>query len=134
MGVISIVLLVLFIVAAALLILIVLVQDDQGEGIGGLFGGSSASFGPRTGNILTRFTTILAMVFMIGAFALAWLNRTPELGDVVSKARLESLRASEDSSWWVESGEVVSGEAEEATVESDGSDGEDSTGEQSESE
>ena len=117
MGIISVVLLVLFIIAAALLILIVLVQDDQGEGFSGLFGGSSASFGPRTGNILTRFTTVLAIVFMVGAFALAWLNRTPELGDVVSKARLESLRSDEDSSWWVESGEIVNADEESASAE-----------------
>ncbi|MBN2565847.1 MAG: preprotein translocase subunit SecG [Candidatus Eisenbacteria bacterium] len=123
MGVISVVLLVLFVIASMLLVLVVLVQDDQGEGFGGLFGGSAASFGARTGNILTKFPTVLAVAFLVGAFALAWLNRTPELGDVVNRARLESLRSGEeDENWWVEAGEITGdeetiGETAESTTE-----------------
>ena len=39
MGLLSIVLLVIFALAAVLMILVIMLQDDQGEGIGGLFGG-----------------------------------------------------------------------------------------------
>ena len=73
MGLLSIVLLVIFALAALLMILVIMLQDDQGEGIGGLFGGgSSSAFGSRSGNILTRFTAILGAIFIVGAFALAW--------------------------------------------------------------
>ena len=103
MGLLSIVLLVIFALAALLMILVIMLQDDQGEGIGGLFGGgSSSAFGSRSGNILTRFTTILGAIFIVGAFALAWLNRTPESTDIVEKARLEQVQGAEESNWWVE--------------------------------
>ena len=103
MGFLSILLLVIFAIAALLMILVIMLQDDQGEGIGGLFGGgSSSAFGSRSGNILTRFTSILGAIFIVGAFALAWLNRTPESADIVEKARLERMKAAEDSNWWVE--------------------------------
>ena len=103
MGLLSIVLLVIFAIASLLMILVIMLQDDQGEGIGGLFGGgSSSAFGSRSGNILTRFTTVLGAIFIVGAFALAWLNRTPESTDIVEQARLEQLQEAEDSNWWVE--------------------------------
>ena len=103
MGLLSIVLLVIFALAAVLMILVIMLQDDQGEGIGGLFGGgSSSAFGSRSGNILTRFTTILGAIFIVGAFALAWLNRTPESTDIIEKARLEQMQEAESSNWWVE--------------------------------
>lgn len=103
MGLLSIVLLVIFATAALLMILVIMLQDDQGEGIGGLFGGgSSSAFGSRSGNILTRFTSILGAIFIVGAFALAWLNRTSESSDIVERARLEQIQAAEESNWWVE--------------------------------
>ena len=103
MGLLSIVLLVIFAIAALLMILVIMLQDDQGEGIGGLFGGgSSSAFGSRSGNILTRFTSILGAIFIVGAFALAWLNRSTESTDIVEKARLEQMQEAEESNWWVE--------------------------------
>jgi len=103
MGLLSIILLVIFAIAALLMILVIMLQDDQGEGIGGMFGGgSSTAFGSRSGNILTRFTSILGAIFIVGAFALAWLNRTPESTDIVEKARLEQIQEAEESNWWVE--------------------------------
>ena len=87
MGLIAIVLLVILVISAVLLVLVVLVQDDQGEGIGGIFGGgSNTAFGSRSGNVLTRFTAILAAVFLVCFFGLAWVNRTPEAGNVIGKA------------------------------------------------
>lgn len=98
----GIVILVVFIISAVLLVLIVLIQDDQGGGIGGMFGGgeSSSPFGSRTGNVLTRFTSILGAVFLVAAFALAWLNRTPDRDDFLERARLQTLQA-EEGQWWV---------------------------------
>lgn len=99
----SIVLLVVFVIASLIMMLVILVQDDQGEGLGGLFGGGSTTpFGSRSGNILTRFTAILAAVFIVGAFVLAYLNRSPETADIIERARLERLREAQDQEWWVE--------------------------------
>jgi preprotein translocase subunit SecG len=103
MGIIGIVLLVIMVIAAVLLVLVVLVQDDQGEGIGGIFGGgSNTAFGSRSGNVLTRFTAALAAVFLVCCFGLAWINRTPTAGNVVSKARQEALSGTNQQSWWVQ--------------------------------
>jgi preprotein translocase subunit SecG len=103
MGLIGLVLLVIMVISAVLLVLVVLVQDDQGEGIGGIFGGgSNSAFGSRSGNVLTRFTAALAAVFLVCCFGLAWINRTPTAGNVVSKARQEALNSTSQQSWWVQ--------------------------------
>lgn len=99
MGFFGIVLLVLFVLIAFLLIALVMIQDDQGEGLGGIFGGSSSStFGSRSGNILTKATSILGALFLISAFGLAWLNKTPETGNVIGAARTEAQQ--QDTEWW----------------------------------
>jgi preprotein translocase subunit SecG len=101
MGVIGIVLIVVLVVSAVLLVLVVLVQDDQGEGIGGIFGGgSNTAFGSRSGNVLTKFTAALAAIFLVCCFGVAWISRTPSGGDVIQKARQQSLGGTTDQSWY----------------------------------
>ncbi|MGO9409655.1 MAG: preprotein translocase subunit SecG [Spirochaetia bacterium] len=103
MGLISVVLLVILVISAVLLVLVVLVQDDQGEGLGGIFGGGSTTpFGSRSGNVLTRFTAILAAVFLFSIFGIAWVNKTPEVGNVIGRARAESLQGGQQQNWWVQ--------------------------------
>jgi len=103
MGLISVVLLVILVISAVLLVLVVLVQDEQGEGLGGIFGGGSTTpFGSRSGNVLTRFTAILAAVFLFCVFAIAWVNKTPEAGNVIGRARAESLQGGKQQDWWVQ--------------------------------
>ncbi|MFP4430422.1 MAG: preprotein translocase subunit SecG [Spirochaetota bacterium] len=100
MGFLGILLLIVFVLAALLLIGLVLIQDEGGEGLGGIFGGGSAApVGGRSGNILTRITSILGAVFLISSFGLAWINRTPESGNVEAAAR--RLQADGDAvEWW----------------------------------
>ena len=122
MGLIGVVLLVVFALGSLLLIVLVLIQDDQGEGLGGLFGGGgSASFGSRSGNILTRSTTVLGAVFLVGAFALAWLNKTPESGDVLGASRRGASAEQSVEAWWVvgESGDEEIEVAPEVVPEED---------------
>jgi preprotein translocase subunit SecG len=104
MGLIGIIVLVILVISAVLLVLLILIQDEEGEGIGGLFGGGgSTPFGSRAGNVLTRFTAVLAAVFLSCTFILAWINRSPEAGNLISKARQESLQKGQNNSWWVQS-------------------------------
>ena len=119
MGLIGVLLLVVFSISSLLLIVIVLIQDEQGEGIGGLFGGgSSTAFGSRSGNILTKFTSILAAIFLVCSFALAWINRTPETGDLLGAARRGAGQEQSIDEWWVVEPEVS---APPASDEDDGS-------------
>ncbi|MCL1991623.1 MAG: preprotein translocase subunit SecG [Spirochaetes bacterium] len=99
MGVISVILLVIFIIAAILLILIVLVQNEDGGGLGGMFGGGSATaFGSRSGNVLTRATTVLGVLFLTISFGMALLNRSPGI-DGVEAAGLEMAPPGAGAGW-----------------------------------
>lgn len=98
MGILEILLLVLFVLIAFLLVGMVLLQDDQGDGLAGMFGGGSTStFGSRAGNVLTRTTSILGALFIVVALGLAVLFRTPDSGDVAAAARQQGAKNAE---WW----------------------------------
>ncbi len=65
---------IIFFIVAILLMIVVLIQPGSSGGMG-LFGQSSQSaFGTKTGNVLTRFTTILAALFLLVSFVLGYLN------------------------------------------------------------
>ena len=86
MGILGIVLLVFFVIVAVLLILLVLAQNEEGDSLGGIFaGGSGSAFGSRSGNVLTRATSILGALFLIISLGLALVNRSPA-GSGVEKA------------------------------------------------
>jgi preprotein translocase subunit SecG len=101
MGVLGVVLLVFFILIAVLLILLVLVQNEEGDSLGGIFaGGSASAFGSRSGNVLTRATTVLGALFLIISLGLALLNRTP--GGAGVEAAGQQLSGEAESSNWLE--------------------------------
>jgi preprotein translocase subunit SecG len=85
---------VVHIVAAVVLIGVVLLQSGKGADMGAAFGGGgggSTVFGPSgPGNMLTRLTTIMAIVFMATSLTLAVLSakRTSVFDDVEEPATL----------------------------------------------
>jgi preprotein translocase subunit SecG len=77
MGILSVILLVFFVIIAVILVLMVLIQNEEGDGLGGIFaGGSGTAFGSRSGNVLTRTTSVLGALFLIVSLGLALLSRT----------------------------------------------------------
>ncbi|MDR0456682.1 MAG: preprotein translocase subunit SecG [Treponema sp.] len=101
MAILSTVLLVFFVIVAILLVLLVLVQGEEGDSLGGIFaGGSSSAFGSRSGNVLTRATTILGTLFLIISLGLALLNRTP--GGTGVEAAGRELSGEAAASNWLE--------------------------------
>ena len=101
MGIFGIILLVFFVIVAILLILLVLAQNEEGDSLGGIFaGGSGSAFGSRTGNFLTRATSILGALFLVISFALALLNRSPSGSGVEAAGRALTPQTSAD--WFLE--------------------------------
>jgi len=102
MGALSILLLIVFGITSLLLIALVLLQDEGGEGLGGIFGGGGGAgpVGNRSGNILTKSTSVLGAIFLVTAFALAWLNRSPDTGDVEAAARQLEGDGEGAVPWW----------------------------------
>jgi len=101
MAILSTVLLVFFVIVAILLVLLVLVQNEEGDSLGGIFaGGSSSAFGSRSGNVLTRATTVLGALFLVISLGLALLNRTP--GGTGVEAAGRELSSEAASANWLE--------------------------------
>jgi preprotein translocase subunit SecG len=101
MGILNVLLLVFFVIVAILLILLVLIQNEEGDSLGGIFaGGSGSAFGSRSGNILTRATTVLGTLFLALCLSLALINRTP--GGTGVEAAGRQLDTGAGGSWWQE--------------------------------
>jgi preprotein translocase subunit SecG len=99
MAVLSVVLLVLFIITAVLLILLILVQTEEGDSLGGVFaGGSSSAFGSRSGNILSKTSSVLGAIFLVLSFSLALVHKTPSDKGVEAAGRRTGSEQS--SPWW----------------------------------
>ena len=80
------VLLVLYVLVSLLLLVVVLLQQGKGGDIAAAYGGSSSqtAFGARAGaTVLTRATTVLGTLFLLGAFGLTLMGRSGG-GSVVS--------------------------------------------------
>jgi preprotein translocase subunit SecG len=104
---------VFFVVVAVLLVLLVLVQNEEGGGLGGIFaGGSSSAFGSRSGNILTKTTTVLGTLFLVISFGLALLNRSPSGSGVEAAGRALSGETGID--WFMEDQAPATPEADPA--------------------
>ena len=77
----------LYVVICFLLLLVVLLQQGKGGDIASAFGGSGSSqaaFGARAGaTVLTRATTVLGALFIVGAMVLGILGQRGP-GSVVS--------------------------------------------------
>jgi len=101
MGILSVVLLVFFVIVAIFLILLVLIQDEEGDSLGGIFaGGSGSAFGSRSGNVLTRATTVLGALFLVISLGLALLHRSPSGLGVEQAGR--TLSDETGSEWFLE--------------------------------
>lgn len=90
----------LHIIVCLALILIILLQAGKGADLGSALGGGSSqtAFGARRGNILTRFTTICAILFMITSLALtfAYLPRLPIKKGLETKEEVPAKKTPEE--------------------------------------
>lgn len=75
-----------YVIVCFLLLVVVLLQQGKGGDIAAAFGGASSqtAFGARAGaTVLTRATTVLGTLFIVGAFVLTLMGRSGG-GSVVS--------------------------------------------------
>ena len=101
MSILGIVLLVFFVIVAVLLILLVLAQNEEGDSLGGIFaGGGGSAFGSRSGNVLTRTTTVLGVLFLVISLSLALMNRSPTGAGVEEAGR--QLAPGTSTDWWLQ--------------------------------
>jgi preprotein translocase subunit SecG len=82
-----------YVLVCLLLLVVVLLQQGRAGDIAAAFGGSSSqtAFGARSGaTLLTRATTVLAVLFMLGSLglAIAWRQGT---GSLVSGVKAPAL-------------------------------------------
>ena len=87
-----------YVICCLLLVLIVLLQQGKGGDVAAAFGGgggTQAAFGARSGaTVLTRATTVLGALFMIGALVLAIMGQQ-EPGSVLSGVDTPAAPAAE---------------------------------------
>ncbi len=74
MGVLISVLTVLFIILCVLLIIIILLQSNKSAGMGILGGSSQSAFGSSTATVITKITSVMVAVFLLGSLGLAMLE------------------------------------------------------------
>ena len=93
MAVLTSILTVIFATSCVLLIIIILLQADKGAGMGILGGAGQSTFGSSTADVITKITTFLVAVFMIGAIGLSALesHRVTSLKDKIFNTESESL-------------------------------------------
>ncbi len=107
MGVVRTILLVLFIIVSILLVLLVLVQNEDSNGMGGVFGGAqSAAFGSHSASVLTKTTGVLVALFFVFVFSLALLNKAPSgdsgLSDTAARIEGSASQSEESVHSWVD--------------------------------
>jgi preprotein translocase subunit SecG len=65
---------VFFVILCVLLVIIILLQSDKSAGMGILGGSSQSAFGSSTADIITKITSVMIALFMIGSLGLAMLE------------------------------------------------------------
>ena len=73
MGILNVILQVVLIIVSLLLIAVILLQRNKGAGAGVSFGMGEAVFGADMGNVLTRTTIVLGIVFLLLVLGLSLL-------------------------------------------------------------
>lgn len=73
----KVVLMIVEVFSGILLIGLILVQRSKSQGMGLAFGGAMGEslFGARAGNVLTRITVVLAVIFLVNTTLLSMMSR-----------------------------------------------------------
>lgn len=107
MGIVGTLFLVVFAITAILIITLVLLQDEQGEGFGGLFGGGGATpFSAVGGSVLVKATSFLGVLFMLSSLAVAIAYKSGDKDNVIGESRATS---GTEQNWFLDQPEEPEG-------------------------
>lgn len=98
MGIVRTILLVAFVIICVLLVLLVLIQHEDGNGMGGVFGGQTAAFGAHSATVVTKTTAVLTVLFFLSAFGILLLNKGKSDSGDLNKAAAEMNSAAGEPS------------------------------------
>ncbi|EEF84129.1 preprotein translocase subunit SecG [Borreliella spielmanii] len=66
---------IIFVIVSIFIVLLILIQDEQGDGIGGVFGGGSSSiFGAKSSSVAVKITGFFIALFFIFVVLLSFMN------------------------------------------------------------
>lgn len=103
LGIIGTLSFVVFAITAVLIITLILLQDEQGEGFGGLFGGGGTTpFGAVGGSVLVKATSIFGVLFMLSSLGVAIAYKSGVTDNVIGESR--ATRGIEQN-WFLEPSE-----------------------------
>jgi len=74
---------VLFVILCVLLVILILLQSDKSAGMGILGGSSQSAFGSSTADVITKITSVMVAIFMVGSLGLAVIKANTA-GDIES--------------------------------------------------
>ena len=105
MAILAVIFIILFVIVAFIMSFFVLIQDEQGDSIGGLFGGGSSAspFGASSNSMMVRITAVLGTLFMVLSLAVAFFVKTPAADNVEKAAKLKQGKTLEGD--WFTPGE-----------------------------
>jgi preprotein translocase subunit SecG len=84
---------VLFIILCVLLVIIILLQSDKSAGMGVLGGSSQSAFGSSTADVITKITSVMVALFLLGSLGLAVLES--HISSSLDKKVLQSVDSKE---------------------------------------
>ncbi|ACH94317.1 preprotein translocase SecG subunit [Borrelia recurrentis A1] len=86
-----------FVIISFMIILLVLFQDEQGDGIGGVFGGGSSSiFGARSSSVAIKITAFFITLFFVFVIALSFINTKRVDSDLLRNVKVDE----KSSTFW----------------------------------
>lgn len=102
MDILGTILLVLYVFVALVLVVLVLVQDEQGDTLGGIFGGGgNAVFSATSTNLIAKVTRLFGISFLLLSIGVAFVF-TSKSTDTLSETQAQIAVENEATEWWLE--------------------------------
>ncbi len=90
---------VFFVLVCLLLIFIIAIQDQNSQGLGGVFSdASNAAFGSHVGSVVNRATAVLSIAFILLALIVAMVNKSGSSDKLLEQ--VDANQVQQTTEWW----------------------------------